>query len=137
MVIMFMILIKKDKKENNDIELLKIHLNTDISEKRLILDNLVQDALNDYVIFNLGTVDEPYITEDVQQDMLKYIVKNVLLHMTPAIMDNIAIGYPADDIDKLANSIQERAHYFVLQFSIEQNSKDYDEKDVPNITDIE
>lgn len=113
-----------------DLDRLSLYLRIDIEAKKKILVDMVEAALNEYVIFNVNTVEEPYINEDGQNKMLTDIITTVLSGMTPAIIDNISVVYRASTIEELTSSINDIAQLYVLNTCIEINSRDY-EKESP------
>ena len=109
-----------------------IRLAQDIKKSRDLLKYLVDTALEEWVIFNLRTEEEAYMSDEKREACLEWVIRRILAQSTPAIIDQVHIGYPAGSIEAFTGSIKDVALIAILNLSISQNTKDM-EDNIPNV----
>lgn len=83
---------------------------------------LVNEKLNEWQIYNIDPSSENYINEEAMKDCIQYIIKRIVLEMTPIQKDVLSVGYPMDTEEQMIESIKNRAKIVVLNYSVKQNT---------------
>lgn len=115
----------------NRIDEYNINLKQDVLKARNLLDAMVNDALTEWTVFNVRSEEEGFMNEARQKEAIQFIVRTIIERSTPAIIDQISIGYPADDTKQYTKIITQRALIAVLGYSVKQNTMDMSES-LPN-----
>ena len=94
---------------------------------------LVNEKLIEWQVYNVDPSSENYITEEGMKDCIEYIIKKIMIEMTPVQLDVLSVGYPMDDDDKMIESIKNRAKIAVLNYSVKQNMPKESNEVISNI----
>lgn len=104
-----------------------------VKASRDLLDYLVVQKLVEWQIYNMDPSSENYITEAKMQDAIEYIIKKIILEMTPTARDILSVGFPMETESNMIESIKNCAKLIVLNYSIKQNTADQTAHMLPNI----
>lgn len=96
-------------------------MDMDIDYTKGLIDQMIQESLDKYIIYNPSIIDT-YINDDVQNDMLKYIIKDVINNMSDSIRELLAMVYRFKTDKDLIIIINEKAKLAVIKHAFEQNS---------------
>lgn len=107
--------------------------NYSVKSSRELLEYLVEQKLMDWRIYNVNPSSDNYITEEDMKTCIEYIIKKIMLEMTPTIKDVLSVGYPMETETDMIESIKNRAKIAVLNYSIQQNNAQEHEEIVKNI----
>ena len=108
-----------------------------VKDSRELLEYLVDQKLNEWQIYNVDPDSENYMNEANMQDCIEYIIKRVVLELTPVMVDQLSVGYPMDTDEQIIESVKNVAKMAVLTFSVKQNSALEHEEVVKNIKTFE
>lgn len=108
-----------------------------VKDSRELLEYLVDQKLNEWQIYNVDPDSENYMNEANMQDCIEYIIKRVVLELTPVMIDQLSVGYPMDTDEQIIESVKNVAKMAVLTFSVKQNSALEHEDVVKNIKTFE
>ena len=108
-----------------------------VKDSRELLEYLVDQKLNEWQIYNVDPDSENYMNEVNMQDCIEYIIKRVILELTPVMVDQLSVGYPMDTDEQIIESVKNVAKMAVLTFSVKQNSALEHEEVVKNIKTFE
>ena len=61
------------------------------------------------------------MTEAKMKDAIEYIIKKVIVEMTPVTRDILSVGFPMKTDEQLIESVKNCAKIVVLRYSIDQN----------------
>lgn len=109
-----------------------LHLEQDVNKSRELLENMIEDSIVEWSLYNVKSQAESVIGIDRQRECLAWVIQNVYTNSTPAIMDKIRIAYPANDTDTYIQSIEKVAKIHVLQYALKQNTADISDGN-PNV----
>ena len=87
----------------------------------------------EWQIYNMDPSSDNYITEAKMQDAIEYIIKKIILEMTPTARDILSVGFPMETESNMIESIKNCAKLIVLNYSIKQNTIDQTPHILPNI----
>ena len=108
-----------------------------VKDSRELLEYLVDQKLNEWQIYNVDPDSENYMTEASMQECIEYIIKKVILELTPVMIDQLSVGYPMENNEQTIESIKNVAKIAVLSYSVKQNSAIEHEDVVKNIKTFE
>lgn len=94
---------------------------------------LVSQALLEWQVYNMNPNTENYMSEKDMQTSIEYIIKKIMIEMTPDIKERLGIGYPMDTEEHQITSIQNRAKLVVLNYAIKQNTPKNEGESIKNI----
>lgn len=97
----------------------------DIDKKKKILDDLIQEAFNEFLIFDNSEFlikDTKYLSDDMQIDWIAKISKMTYNKITPAIRKNLKLVYNIPNNDLLVTVIYNKVSLVVINYSVEYNS---------------
>lgn len=83
-----------------------------------LLDRLIQERVDIYKIYKIEGNNIKYITEAIQNDMIKFILKDVIRHISPIYYSKLKYIYNEDIIEDI---ILEKIRMHVLEYTIEVN----------------
>lgn len=111
--------INKTLKEKSDYEQLRFNLSYEPKETDfLIIDKLIEQNLNEYKILKLESVDKLYITQQIQENIFEYVLRQVLYQISPMYMQRLYFIYNKDKIDEV---IAQKINLYILDYTIEVN----------------
>lgn len=91
-----------------------------------IIDNIIQHEIDVYQIYNFPTyIEDMYIKEADQQEMLKYILERVLKKISPVYMNKLKYIYNEDVLEDI---IFEKVRDSVLNLTVEINGEMHQDK---------
>lgn len=114
------ILNKKINLENRKM-LFDIEITEDITN---LLDNIIQESVAKYRITYLELRTDLYINEKIQNDMIRWVIKDTLNRISPVYYEKLCYVYNKDVIQDI---IYEKASLAVLNYTISINGT-YDDK---------
>lgn len=128
LVIILIVLILVFKTINNlikvyskkiDIDETNSMLNTALDTSILdILDKMIIESADKYKVFNIEFKDVPYITDDIQNEMIRNILSDVLHSISPYMRKKLYCVY---DQKYIENVILEKIQVIVLDYTLEIN----------------
>ena len=84
-----------------------------------ILDNMIDDSINTYIILNIGYLDKSHIPEKQQKKMIIYIYNDIMNKISPSFRNFLSLIYHENYIDK---EIKRRVELSVMSYIIHTNS---------------
>lgn len=93
-------------------------IDTSEEENFKMLDSLIEDSLNRYRISYLEYNDELYISEEDQNKMITWIMRDILSNMSPVYYDRLKYVY---NKSKLEDVIYNKVTMAVLGYTISIN----------------
>jgi tRNA A37 methylthiotransferase MiaB len=105
-------------------------MNYSVKESRELMDYLVNQALMEWQIYNINPSTENYMADKEIEAAIQYIIKKVMVEMTDISRLRLSIGYPMETEDEQIESIKNRAKLAVLNYAVNQNS-DNEEDRIP------
>lgn len=110
------------KNLNKISEILNIRtkLNIDISDDMSldIIDHLIDESVASYKIMKLEYQDDLYISEDIQNEMIEWILRDTLNKISPLVFDKLSLLYNKEIVEDM---ILRKIKYIVMQYTIEVN----------------
>lgn len=97
----------------------------DIDKKKKILDDLIQEAFNEFLIFNNSEFlikDTKYVSDDMQIEWIAEVSKLTYNKITPAIRKNLKLVYNISNNDLLVTIISNKVSLVIINYSVEYNS---------------
>lgn len=107
--------------------------NYSVKESRELLDYLVNQKLAEWQIYNVDPSSDNYMSEGKMNECIVYIIKRIMLELTPVMKDNLSVGYPMETEEQQIESIKNVAKLAVLNYSVHQNQPQDHDKAVTNI----
>lgn len=95
--------------------------NYSVKDSRELLDYLVNQKLAEWQIYNVDPSSDNYINDSDMDECILYIIKKIIIEMTPVMKDKLSVGYPMETEEEQINSIKNVAKLAVLNYSIQQN----------------
>lgn len=92
-----------------------------VKESRDLLEYLVNQKMMEWQVYNVDPSSENYMTEAKMKDAIEYIIKKVIVEMTPVTRDILSVGFPMKTEEQLIESVKNCAKIVVLRYSIDQN----------------
>jgi hypothetical protein len=110
---------------NDETERIKIYSNFDFDKIDERIDRYVQDAGKLYKLNNFEYQDPEklYLTEDMMNEMVKSMVKDVMEKVTPAVFSLLRLTYNINNYEELVHFIYEKVKLYVLSYSLETNAE--------------
>jgi hypothetical protein len=103
-------------------EKLKILLQKDtIANIENILDDLIQKAIDNYVIFTVGFDPEKYYNSKEADIIMKYVKETIMLNMTPAVRESLGLIYIVDTDKQLSDLLDVKIKIHVIAFLNNKN----------------
>lgn len=97
-------------------------MNTDMGDVTLdIIDKFIDASLSKYKLLNIECMNTPYITDEIQRDMIESTLADVLKSMSYYTKKKLYFVYNKDYIDDL---ILERIQMQVLDYTVLVNGGD-------------
>lgn len=90
-----------------------------------ILDKIIEQAFTRYQILKLGHLENLYITEEMQYNMIFELSKTVLETISDNIINKLSLIYKKDYLEDI---IVQKIQYIVMQFVIDINGNYRDDK---------
>ena len=90
-----------------------------------ILDKIIEQAFTRYQILKLGHLENLYITEEMQYNMIFELSKTVLETVSDNIINKLSLIYKKDYLEDI---IVQKIQYIVMQFVIDINGNYRDDK---------
>lgn len=118
-------------KADQDLYVLK-H-NYQVKDSRELLDYLVNQKLAEWQIYNVDPSSDNYMSEGKMNECIVYIIKRIMVELTPVMKDQLSVGYPMNTEEEQIESIKNVAKLAVLNYSVHQNQPQEHDKAVANI----
>lgn len=107
------------KLQKNKIESDKLIKDTDIDNKVLDqLDSIINDILEEYVVFEIKTKDITYISNSIEDKIRAYITEEITKRISVLLMKKLEYIYNSDYIGEL---IGKRIYMSVTDYSLRFN----------------
>lgn len=100
-----------------------------VQSSKELMEGLVEDYLNRWRIYHPNPDTDNFVTTKNQEEIIQYIMKNMVLEMTDTIRSQLSIAYKVGTDEELLTSIKEVAKIAVLNYTIQQNRT---VPDIPN-----
>lgn len=94
---------------------------------------MVEQKLAEWQIYNVDPSTDNYMNEGDMKACIEYIIKKIIVEMTPVQKDVLSVGYPMDNQDDMIESIKNRAKLSVMNFAVKQNAPQEHSEAVKNI----
>lgn len=107
--------------------------NYNVKESRELLDYLVEQKLTEWQIYNIDPSSDNYVTEENMKDAIEYIIKKIIMEMTPVSKNALSVGYPMETEEEMIESIKNCAKIAVLNYTIQQNASQEHDEVIANI----
>jgi len=104
-----------------------------VKESRDLLEYLVNQKMMEWQVYNVDPSSENYMTEAKMKDAIEYIIKKMIIEMTPVSREILSVGFPMKTEEQLIESIKNCAKLVVLKYSIDQNEPKEAEQIANNI----
>lgn len=106
-------------------ERLKLYAEFDFDKIDSRIDKYISDAGIKYKLanFEYKPREELYLTEDLMNEMIKTMLKEVRMKITPAVFDLIRLSYNIVNEAELISFLYEKIKLYVLNYSIEINTE--------------
>lgn len=115
----------KLKKEANRLVEYSINVNAVIDEQiSQILDNMIEECFDEYMILNKAYKDKGYINSEEEIEIMKEIGNMVVERLSPAAIDKLSLFY---NIDSITQIISNKVYILVMAHTA-QNNQIPDEK---------
>lgn len=102
-----------------DIDETNSMLNTALDTSILdTLDKMIIESADKYKVFNIEFKDVPYITDDIQKEMIRNILSDIFHSMSPYMKKKLYCIY---DQKYIENIILEKVQVIVLDYTLEIN----------------
>ena len=115
------------KLQKNKIESDKLIKDTDIDNKVLDqLDSIINDILEEYVVFEIKTKDITYISNIIEDKIRAYITEEITKRISVLLMKKLEYIYNSDYIGELIGKrIYMSVTDYSLRFNVENDSSQY------------
>lgn len=83
------------------------------------IDQIITDALEEYILFNIKITEIDYITEKIENDMMGVVSEKAALRISPTLYDKLSIMYSYEYIygDLLGMKIYSIVTDFIINFN--------------------
>ena len=95
----------------------------DFEAKEKLLQDLIKKCIDEYALLTFAFNEEPYITEEMEQDMIHNVLERLWYRMSPAIKENLYFLYNAENDDKLLELLATQVALHVVDFKVSINSQ--------------
>lgn len=103
-----------------------------VQDSRDLMEYLVNQALLEWQVYHIDPATDNYMSEEKINESMEYIIRKVMLEMTPTCRARLSVGYPMETEDQMIESIKNKAKIVVLNYTIRQNNNDIG-NEIPNI----
>lgn len=109
---------------NNETERLKLYMNHDFDKIDSRIDKYIDEAGKTYKMnkFEYREADQLYLTEEMMNEMIKAITKDVMKKITPAVLALLQLSYNLDSKEDVISFLYEKIKIYVLTYSLETNA---------------
>ena len=107
--------------------------NYSVKDSRELLEWLVNQKLAEWQIYNVDPNSDNYINENNMKSCIEYIIKKIILEMTPVTKDVLSVGFPMETEADMIESIKNCAKIVLLNSSIKHNQPQEHEEFIKNI----
>ena len=83
-----------------------------------ILDKIINQAFMRYQILKLNHIENLYINEEMEHDMIYDLTKTTLETVSDTLLDKLSLIYKKDYIEDI---IVQKIQYIVMEFVIQNN----------------
>lgn len=90
-----------------------------------ILENIINDAFQDYQIMVLIPLNELYITDEREKEIRKDLVEKIVNRISPMAIDKISLFYNVHKIDEI---IADKVYITVMNYVVAHNEIITDKK---------
>ena len=115
----------KINQETNRLTEKTINLNTDLNIDTLdsILSRIITDSINEFLVTK-GHVDGTYISNEIEKDIMTFVIDNITTRMSNVIYDRMKVFYREDAIpDVIAKKVYMQVVLFVAQNNVAKQQK--------------
>jgi hypothetical protein len=83
-----------------------------------IIENLIAECFDEYIVFNEGYKDKEYISEEDEERILKIVTENVLAKMSEPVLIKIRAFYNKESVEE---NLSKKIYMIVMNYSIKNN----------------
>lgn len=127
LVIVYLILINliklqnlKYRKKEYNLSKYAININTSCDNASTILDNLIEDIFNEYLILNIEYKEYPYINEELENQINKEVSEIVVNRLSQSIIDKLCLTYNKNSIGDI---IAKKVYLRTITYTMKKNKK--------------
>jgi len=127
-IIIISLNIAKEMKRNNDIkekevknEINKLYLDIDIVKCKEIIDDILNQYINKWVLINITSRGDDYIKDQEIAELIKYTTSQFILEMSDVHLFYIKCLTNISDDDSLIRFVRNEVKFLVLDFVTEFN----------------
>lgn len=120
--------IAKEMGRKNDIEskkaksdLYRVYMDIDIIKTNEIIDNILNQYINRWVLVNITSKGDDYIKDSEVEDLIKDVTTMFIANMSDVHLFYMNCLYRIPDDDTLVMVVREKVKFLVLDFIIEFN----------------
>lgn len=115
-------------RRKNAVEELRANLELSIDNSvPMLLDSIIQECFEEYMVLNEEYKDEPYITKDREEEIMKGVGNLTANRMSKSLQTKLTTYYDADAIEKV---ISDKIYILVMNNSIEANDEKEDSEEL-------
>jgi hypothetical protein len=109
----------EDRKVKND--LYRIYMDIDIIKTNEIIDNILNQYINRWVLVNITSKGDDYIKDSEVEELIKDVTTMFIANMSDVHLFYMNCLYRIPDDDTLVMVVREKVKFLVLDFIIEFN----------------
>lgn len=110
----------KTRKKINEIEMYKIHVNSQIDQNIPdLLDLIITESFNDYKIKSLAIKREEFINSDREVEIRDELTNIVSTRISPAAIEKLGLFYNTDNISDI---IADKIYIAVVAYVVDHNN---------------
>lgn len=104
-------------------ERLKLYINHDFDKINDRIDKYINEAGEIYKMnhFEYKERDQIYLTQEMMDDMIKFMIQDVMKRITPAVFSLLQLSYNINDQQALILFLYEKIKMYVLGYSLDTN----------------
>ena len=110
----------KDREVKND--LYRIYMDIDIVKVEEIIDNILKDYINKWVLINIDAKGGDYIKDAEVQELIRYVTVTFIADMSDVHLFYIKCLTAISDDEAIVRYVRNKVKYLVLDFITDYNS---------------
>ena len=99
----------------------KYYTSIDFKENTRILNELIQEEFEKYIVLNVSYEKDKFITEENQLKMITDLTTNVFKRITPAILCNLILLYNVNTDKDIINVLSHKISFIVIDYASKNN----------------
>ena len=109
----------ESKKAKSD--LYRVYMDIDIIKTNEIIDNILNQYINRWVLVNITSKGDDYIKDSEVEELIKDVTSTFIVNMSDIHLFYMNCLYNIPDDDTLIKVVREKVKYLVLDFIVEFN----------------